>query len=92
MKPPVGGRRNWFKPDANFFLKPLEKKEILMRLKLILKFTDGYESNISKGVNLSTGNVIGLKSHDYHVWIERIMSVMWFEAMSPSMSGKCLPS
>ena len=41
-----------------------------------MKFTDGYASNISKGVNLSTGKVTGLKSHDYHVWIERIMSVM----------------
>ena len=41
-----------------------------------MKFTDGYASNISKGVNLSTGKVTGLKSHDYHVWIERIMPVM----------------
>ena len=45
-------------------------------MKHILKFTDGYASNISKGVNLSTGKVTGLKSHDYHVWIERIMPVM----------------
>ena len=41
-----------------------------------MKFTDGYASNISKGVNLSMGKVTGLKSHDYHVWIERIMPVM----------------
>ena len=53
-----------------------QKKEVLIWLKQILKFTDGYASNISKGVNLSTGKVTGLKSHDYHVWIERIMPVM----------------
>ena len=41
-----------------------------------MKFTDGYASNISKGVNLSRGKVTGLKSHDYHVWIEQIMPVM----------------
>ena len=76
MKPPTGGRKNWFKPDADFVLKPPEKKEVLIWLKQILKFTDGYASNISKGVNLSTGKVTGLKSHDYHVWIERIMPVM----------------
>ena len=76
MKPPTGGRKNWFKPDADFVLKPPEKKEVLIWLKHILKFTDGYASNISKGVNLSTGKVTGLKSHDYHVWIERIMPVM----------------
>ena len=25
MKPPTGGRKNWFKPDADFVLKPPEK-------------------------------------------------------------------
>jgi len=41
-----------------------------------MMFPDGYCSNISKGVNLSTGKVIGLKSHDYHIWIQRLMPVM----------------
>ncbi|KAK1604158.1 hypothetical protein QYE76_027831 [Lolium multiflorum] len=31
---------------------------------------------MSKGVNLSTGKVTGLKSHDYHIWIQRLMPVM----------------
>jgi hypothetical protein len=39
-------------------------------------FPDGYCSNISKGVNLSTRKVTGLRSHDYHIWIERLMPVM----------------
>lgn len=91
MKPPTGGRRNWFKPDADFVLKKPEKMEVLKWLKHIVKFTDGYASNISKGVNLSRGKVTGLKSHDYHVWIERIMPVM-VQAMSLSVSGECLQS
>ena len=33
MKPPTGGRKNWFKPDADFVLKPPEKKEGLIWLK-----------------------------------------------------------
>jgi hypothetical protein len=33
MKPPTGGRRNWFKPDADFVLKQPEKKEVLIWLK-----------------------------------------------------------
>ena len=41
-----------------------------------MKFTDGYASNISKEFNLSMGKMTGLKSHDYHVRIERIMPVM----------------
>jgi hypothetical protein len=39
-------------------------------------FPDGYCSKMSKGVNLLTGKVTGLKSHDYHIWIERLLSVM----------------
>ena len=39
-------------------------------------FPDGYCSNISNGVNIATGKVTGLKSHDYHIWIERLMPVM----------------
>ena len=50
--------------------------EVFKWLKHVVKFTDGYALNISKGFNLSTGKVTGLKSHDYHVWIERIMPVM----------------
>ena len=29
MKPPTGGRKNWFKPDADFVLKPPEKRKYL---------------------------------------------------------------
>jgi hypothetical protein len=39
-------------------------------------FPNGYEANLRRGVNLSTLQVNGLKSHDYHVWIERILPVM----------------
>src|SRR3954471_21136767 len=39
-------------------------------------FPDGYCSNISKGVNIEKGKVTGMKSHDYHIWIERLMQVM----------------
>ena len=72
MQPPTGSRKSWFKPDADFVLKKDHKMETFKWLKHVVKFTDGYASNISKGVNLSTGRVTGLKSHDYHVWIERL--------------------
>ena len=41
-----------------------------------LRFSDGYAGNIMKGVNMSTLRIGGLKSHDYHVWLERVMLVM----------------
>ena len=76
MRPPTGRRKNWFKPHAPFCLDSIQKKEAFRWLKHDVMFPDGYCSNISKGVNLSTGKVTGLKSHDYHIWLQRLMPVM----------------
>jgi hypothetical protein len=57
-------------------LKPVERKEILRWLKK-LKFLYRDASNIKRAVNVSTGKLNGLKSHDYHIIIERLMSVMF---------------
>jgi hypothetical protein len=42
----------------------------------MLMFLDGYAANLSKGVNLSTLRVLGMKSHDFHIWIEQILPAM----------------
>jgi hypothetical protein len=42
-----------------------------------LKFSDYYASNIKQAVNVSTGKLNRLKSHEYHIIIERLMSVMF---------------
>jgi hypothetical protein len=42
-----------------------------------LKFPDRYAANIKQAVNVSTGKLNGLKSHDYHIFIERLMPVMF---------------
>jgi hypothetical protein len=76
MEPPQGNRKNWVKPHANYCLDSLQKKEAFKWLKYIVMFPDGYCSNMSKGVNLLTGKVTGLKSHDYHIWIEQLLPVM----------------
>ncbi|KAK1603116.1 hypothetical protein QYE76_059160 [Lolium multiflorum] len=76
MKRPIGRQKNWFKPHANFCLDSIQKKEAFRWLKYVVMFPDGYCLNMSKGVNLSTGKVTGLKSHDYHIWIQRLMPVM----------------
>jgi len=39
-------------------------------------FPDGYAANLRRGVNLSTMRINGLKSHGYHIWIERLLPVM----------------
>jgi hypothetical protein len=55
---------------------PVERKEILRWLKK-LKFLDRYASNIKRAVNVNTSKINGLKSHDYHIIIERLMPVMF---------------
>jgi hypothetical protein len=40
------------------------------------KVSRGYAHNVKRGVNLSTMRVNGMKSHDYHVWIERLLPTM----------------
>jgi len=41
-----------------------------------LQFPDGYAANLRRGVNLTTMRINGLKSHNYHIWIERFLPVM----------------
>lgn len=76
MRPPQPNRRNWVKPHADFYLVATQKKEAFSWLKYVVRFPDSYASKISNGVNLSSCRVTELKSHDYHIWIERLMPVM----------------
>src|SRR3954462_13147817 len=41
-----------------------------------LMFPDGYAANLKRGANLDKLKIFGLKSHDWHIWIERVMPVM----------------
>jgi hypothetical protein len=74
MQPPAGGK-NWKRPRADFVLKPEERREVLRWIKASM-FPNGYAANLSRGVNLGTMRVNGMKSHDYHVWIEQLFSTM----------------
>ena len=39
-------------------------------------FPDGYAVNLSRGVNFKTMKVNGMKSHDFHIWIQRLLPAM----------------
>ena len=39
-------------------------------------FPDGYATNLKRGVNLATMRINRLKSHDYHIWLERLLPMM----------------
>jgi len=64
------------KPRAPYCVKIKDKKQIFRWLKT-LKFTDHYAANIKRLVNVDNTKLIGLKSHDYHIIMERLMPVMF---------------
>jgi hypothetical protein len=50
-----------------------------------IKFPDGYAAGLKRAVNLKTGKLIGLKSHDFHILMERIILVMFRGYMPDAM-------
>ncbi|KAI5321240.1 hypothetical protein L3X38_030311 [Prunus dulcis] len=59
---------------AFFSMKPNDKKEFLKFVSFV-KFPDGYASNIARCVNVDGGKFTGLKSHDCHVFMQRLLPV-----------------
>jgi hypothetical protein len=64
------------KPRAPFCLKARDRKEVLIWLKK-LKFPDGYVVGFRRVINLDTGKLSRVKSHDYHIFMERRIPVMF---------------
>jgi hypothetical protein len=72
------------RPKAPYCLKPIERKEVLRWFKT-LKFLDRYAANIKRAVNVGTGKLSRLKSHNYHIFIERLMPVMFRDYFKPDL-------
>jgi hypothetical protein len=76
LEPKINAKGNLKRTRAPYCLKSAERNEILRWLKK-LKFLDHYASKIKRAVNVSTGKLNGLKSHNYHIILERLMPVMF---------------
>jgi hypothetical protein len=50
-----------------------------------LKFPNCYAENTKRAVNVGTGKLNGMKSHDYHIFIERLMPVMFRAYFKPDL-------
>ena len=61
-------------PHACYTLSKTERQEFCEFLKSV-RFPDGYASNISRCANVSDGNVSGLKSHDCHVLLQKLLPI-----------------
>jgi hypothetical protein len=59
-------------------LKARDRKEVLIWLKN-LKFPDGYTVGFRRAINFDTGKLSGVKSHDYHIFMERLLPMMFHE-------------
>jgi hypothetical protein len=52
-----------------------QRREVLEWIQTLI-LPDGYAANLRRGVNLSSLRVLGMKIHDYHIWIEWLLSAM----------------
>ncbi|KAL5714361.1 hypothetical protein ACHQM5_016334 [Ranunculus cassubicifolius] len=59
-------------PAACYTFSTLEKQSFCEWLKTV-KFPDGYASNISRCVNVKDCKISGMKSHDCHVLLQRLL-------------------
>lgn len=82
------GNGKWHKPRAAFCIDKNDKT-IILKWFQDLKFPDGYVANIRRGVNLLRRRIFGLKSHDYHIFIERLLPVA-FRGFLPENIWVCL--
>jgi hypothetical protein len=72
-------------PRALFCLTSKDKIEVMRWMKKKITFPDGYAAGLKRAVNLKTGKLTGLKSHDFHILMERIISVMFRGYMRDAM-------
>ncbi|GJZ67548.1 hypothetical protein Tco_0630788, partial [Tanacetum coccineum] len=79
---------NTLKPKALYTLNKEQKKVVLQWVKN-LKFPDGYASNLSRCVDLQRCKMWGMKSHDCHVFMERLLPIA-FREMLPEPIWKAM--
>jgi hypothetical protein len=61
-------------PIAKYTLRRDERKSFCEWVKVV-NFPDGYASNIVRCVNKVPSKISGMKSHDYHVFLQRLLHV-----------------
>jgi hypothetical protein len=42
-----------------------------------MKFSDGYAADFRRAVNLESGKLSGVKSHDYHIFMKRLLPIIF---------------
>ena len=75
-------RNQWLQKKGNKFTRPHASysfkkpdRKIFCQFIRYVKLPDGFGSNISKKVVENDTNIIGLKSHDYHILMQRLIPI-----------------
>ncbi|KAM6574462.1 hypothetical protein CsatA_022789 [Cannabis sativa] len=68
------GNGRLMKPHAPYVLTR-EKRQLFCQFVKGIKFPDGFCSNLKSKVSPDDSNIIGLKSHDCHVIMQRVLAV-----------------
>ena len=72
-------------PPACYSMSKDEKKK-LCRWLVNLKVPDGHSSNISRCVNAGENKISGMKTHDCHVFLERLLPLIVCEMLPRHVS------
>ena len=63
------------KPHACYTLIVDERKQFCKFFRSV-KFSDGYAANLSRNISIGDGRISGLKSHDYHVLLQKLLPIV----------------
>jgi hypothetical protein len=75
---------NIIKPHATYCLDKKQRREICEWVKN-LQFPDGYVSNLANIVDVDDASFGGLKSHDCHIFMERLLPVAFRDFLPDSI-------
>ncbi|GKV41097.1 hypothetical protein SLEP1_g48676 [Rubroshorea leprosula] len=74
------------KPNATYVLTREQRALIYQWLKE-LRFSDGYASNIARCVNIQELQLFGMKSHDCHVFMQRLLPIAFRDFLIDEVWG-----
>ena len=74
------------KPKAKYVLGPDQIKHVCQWLRQ-LRFPDGYVSNIARAVKIDDGQLYGLKSHDCHIFMQRLIPLAFHDMLDKPIWG-----
>ena len=74
------------KPKIIYVLGAAQIKEVCLWLKQ-LRFSDGYVSNIARCMNAKEEKIYEIKSHDFHVFKQRLLPIVFHDILPKSIWG-----